>query len=63
MSRKWLTHYFLLYRGCLNVHEKNIETIFQTKKSITAKMIHDNVNKDILVSTSLPCSVAVVDLR
>jgi hypothetical protein len=28
------TSYILPYRGCLNVHEKNMEKMFPTKKSI-----------------------------
>jgi NADPH-dependent 7-cyano-7-deazaguanine reductase QueF len=32
VSQKWRTNYLLAYRGCLNVHEKNMENIFQTKK-------------------------------
>jgi hypothetical protein len=28
------TTYLLPYRGCLNVHEKNMEKMFPTKKSI-----------------------------
>jgi hypothetical protein len=51
----------LPYRGCLNVHEKNMENIFQTKKSITAKMIVRC--KQRYTRTSLLCCVAVVDLR
>jgi hypothetical protein len=39
VSRKWRTHNSLPDRGCLNVHEKNMEKNFQTKKSIIAKMI------------------------
>jgi hypothetical protein len=34
VSQKWRTNYLLPYRGCLNVHEKNMENIFQTKKLI-----------------------------
>jgi hypothetical protein len=34
VSQKWRTNYLLPYRGCLNVHEKNMEKKFQTKKSI-----------------------------
>jgi hypothetical protein len=34
MSQKWGTNYLLPYRGCLNVHEKNMEKKFLTKKSI-----------------------------
>jgi hypothetical protein len=61
MSRKWRTHYLLPDRGCLNVHEKNMEKNFQTKKSIIAKMIVQY--KQRYTHTSLPCSVALVDLR
>jgi hypothetical protein len=32
VSQNWRTNYLLPYRGCLNVHEKNMENIFQTKK-------------------------------
>jgi hypothetical protein len=34
VSQKWRTNYLLPYPGCLNVHEKNMENIFQTKKLI-----------------------------
>jgi hypothetical protein len=34
VSQIWRTNYLLPYRGCLNVHEKNIEKMFPTKKSI-----------------------------
>jgi hypothetical protein len=33
VSQKWRTNYLLLYRGCLNVHEKNMEKMFPIKKS------------------------------
>jgi hypothetical protein len=37
------THYLLPDRGCLNVHEKNMEKNFQKKKSITfIIIINDN---------------------
>jgi hypothetical protein len=29
-----MTYKLLPYRGCLNVHEKNMEKMFPTKKSI-----------------------------
>jgi hypothetical protein len=32
VSQKWRTNYLLPYPGCLNVHEKNMEKNFQTKK-------------------------------
>jgi hypothetical protein len=32
VSQKWRTNYLLPYPACLNVHEKNMEKIFQTKK-------------------------------
>jgi hypothetical protein len=53
--------YLLPDRGCLNVHEKNKEKKFQTKKSIIVKMIVQC--KQRYTRTSLPCSVALVDLR
>jgi hypothetical protein len=60
VSQNWLLHNYLLpYQGCLNVHEKNIENIFQTKKSIIVIIIINgntttyNVNKDILVHRNL----------
>jgi hypothetical protein len=34
VSQKWCTNYLLPYPGYLNVHEKNMEKIFQTKKLI-----------------------------
>jgi hypothetical protein len=34
VSQKWRTNYLLPYRGCLNVHEKNMENMFPTKKLI-----------------------------
>jgi hypothetical protein len=33
VSQNWRTNYLLPYRGCLNVHEKNMEKMFPTKKS------------------------------
>jgi hypothetical protein len=32
VSQKWRTNYLLPYRGCLNVHEKNMKKMFPTKK-------------------------------
>jgi hypothetical protein len=43
------------------VHEKNMVKNFQTKKSIIAKMIVQC--KQRYTRTSLPCSVALVDLK
>jgi hypothetical protein len=34
VSQNWRTNYLLPYQGCLNVHEKNIENIFQTKNQL-----------------------------
>jgi hypothetical protein len=31
VSQKWRTNYLLPYRGCLNVHEKNMEKCFRQK--------------------------------
>jgi hypothetical protein len=43
VSQKWRTKYLLPYRGCLNVHEKNMEKMFPTKKSIIfIIIINDN---------------------
>jgi hypothetical protein len=47
VSQKWRTNYLLPYPGCLNVHEKNMEKNFQTKKLIIIFIY--NVNKDVLV--------------
>jgi hypothetical protein len=32
LSQNWRTNFLLPYRGYLNVHEKNMEKMFQTKK-------------------------------
>jgi hypothetical protein len=42
VSQKWRTNYLLPYPGCLNVHEKNMEKNFQTKKLIIIFIINDN---------------------
>jgi hypothetical protein len=43
VSQKWRTNYLLPYRGCLNVHEKNMEKMLPTKKSIIfIIIINDN---------------------
>jgi hypothetical protein len=34
VSQNWRINYLLPYRGCLNVHEKNMKKMFPTKKSI-----------------------------
>jgi beta-galactosidase beta subunit len=34
VAQNWRTNYLLPYRGCLNVHEKNMEKMFPTKKLI-----------------------------
>jgi hypothetical protein len=39
MSQNWRTNYLLSYRGCLNVHEKNMEKKIQTKKTIIVIII------------------------
>jgi hypothetical protein len=60
------TNYLLPYRGCLNVHEKNIEKTFQTKKSIIVIMYYSVLtvmqSKQRYTRTSLPCNVTAVDL-
>jgi hypothetical protein len=43
VSQKWRTNYLVPYRGCLNVHEKNMKNFFPTKKSIIfIIIINDN---------------------
>jgi hypothetical protein len=44
VSQKWRTNYLVPYRGCLNVHEKNMEKMFPTKKSIIFIIIIINGN-------------------
>jgi hypothetical protein len=44
MSQNWRTNYLLPYRECLNVHEKNMEKMFPTKKSIIFIIIIINGN-------------------
>jgi hypothetical protein len=44
VSQIWRTNYLLPYRGCLNVHEKNMEKMFPTKKSIIFIIIIINGN-------------------
>jgi hypothetical protein len=34
VSQTWRTNYLVPYRGCLNVHEKNMEKMFPTKKNL-----------------------------
>jgi hypothetical protein len=43
VSQKWCTNYLLPYRGCLNVrvHEKHMEKMFPTKKSIILKYMNE----------------------
>jgi hypothetical protein len=33
VSQNWRTNYLLPYQGCLNVHKKNMEKMFPTKKN------------------------------
>jgi hypothetical protein len=42
VSQNWRTNYLLPYRGCLNVHEKNMEKMFPSKKSIIFIIIITN---------------------
>jgi hypothetical protein len=46
-----------------SVHEKNIETIFQTKKNQLLLLLMVIQCKQRHTRTSLPCNVAIVDLR
>jgi hypothetical protein len=43
VSQNWRTNYLLPYRGCLNVHEKNMEKMFPTKRSIILKYMYEIV--------------------
>jgi hypothetical protein len=69
VSQKWRTNYLLPYRGCLNVHEKNIEKNFQTKifrqKFFFLLLLLLTVIqcKQRCTRTTLPCNVTVVDLK
>jgi hypothetical protein len=44
VSQNGHTNYLLPYRGCLNVHEKNMEKMFPTKKLIIFIIIIINGN-------------------
>jgi hypothetical protein len=48
VSQNWRTNYLLPYRGCLNVHEKNV---FDKKKSLFLLLLLTVIqcNKDIYV--------------
>jgi NADPH-dependent 7-cyano-7-deazaguanine reductase QueF len=63
VSQNWRTNYLLPYRGCLNIHEKNMEKIFQTKKNQLMLLLLLTVIqcKQRYTRTSLPCNVTVVD--
>jgi hypothetical protein len=64
MSQNWRTNYLLPYRGCLNVHEKNMEKMFATKKLIIFIIIIDGIQcKQRYIRTLLPCNVTIVDLK
>jgi hypothetical protein len=63
VSQNWRTNYLLPYRGCLNVHEKNMEKIFQTKKMLLLLLLTVIQCKQRNTRTSLPCNVTVVDLK
>jgi hypothetical protein len=51
LSQKWHTNYLLPYRGCLNVHEKNMEKMFPTKNQLLLTVIRF---KQRYIRTSLP---------
>jgi hypothetical protein len=63
--QKWRTNYLLPYRGCLNVHEKNMENMFPTKKKQLFLLLLLTIIqcKQIYIHTSLPCNVTVEDLK
>jgi hypothetical protein len=65
VSQNWRTNYLLPYQGYLNVHEKNMEKMFPTKKIIIFIIIIITVIqcKQRYIRTSLPCNVTVVDLK
>jgi hypothetical protein len=54
MSQKWRTNYLLPYRGCLNVHEKNMEKMFPTKKLFLLLLLTVIQCKQRYIRTSLP---------
>jgi hypothetical protein len=65
VSQNWRTNYLLPYQGCLNVHKKNMEKMFPTKKKqlfllLLLKVIQC---KQTYIRTLLPCNVTVVDLK
>jgi hypothetical protein len=50
VSQNWRTNYLLPYRGCLNVHEKNMEKMFPTKKLIIIFIIKKKKKKKVTQS-------------
>jgi hypothetical protein len=63
VSQNWRTNYLLPYRGCLNVHEKNMEQMLPTKKSIVFLLLLTVIQcKQGYIRTSLPCNVTVAKL-
>jgi hypothetical protein len=62
VSQNWRTNYLLPYRRCLNVHEKKFS---EKKKQLLLLLLLLTVIqcKQRYTRTSLPCNVAVVDLR
>jgi hypothetical protein len=63
VSQNWRTNYLLPYRGCLNVHEKNMEKMFPTKNQLFLLLLTVIQCKQRYIRTSLPCNVTVVDLK
>jgi hypothetical protein len=57
------TMYLLLYRGCLNVHEKIWKKCFRQKNQLFLLLLTVIQSKQRYIRTSLRCNVAVVDLK
>jgi hypothetical protein len=64
MSQNWRTNYLLPYRGCLNIHEKNMEKMFPTKNQLFLLLLLTIIQcKQRYIRTSLPCNVTIEDLK
>jgi hypothetical protein len=60
VSQNWRTNYLLPYQGCLNVNEKKNRQKNQLLLLLLLTVIQC---KQRYTRTSVPCNVAVVDLR
>jgi hypothetical protein len=66
MSQNWRTNYLLPYRGCLNVHEKNMENNFQTKNQLLLLLLLTVIQckqKYTRTRSALPCNGTIVDVK